>query len=601
MLPQRGQEGSKARPGSRLGVPPWILLGAVLILAPIFIFWAAENIRRQKEMTTLLLLEKGAALIRSFEAGARTGMMGMMGMRGTAFKLQQLLVETAQLPDIVYLVVTDPRGGILAHSDPERIGETYEAAVRLKEIPERGRPAWRRTTGPEGRPVFEVFRRFSPVPGPEGFRRHGMMRGPEGRGMLQGRRLERPPDPGIIFVGLDLGAFEEARKEEARHTVVMALILLLIGFAGLYSVFLVHAYRSARTSLGRIRAFSDHVVQNLPIGLTALDAEGRVAAFNRTAEAVLGRSGDEALGREAADILPPELDALLEAAPGDARTIEREIDCTVGGGRTVPLAASVSTLRSPEGESTGKLLLFRDLTEVRTLKREVERSRRLAAVGRLAGGVAHEIRNPLSSIKGFATYFRERYRDVEEDRRTAEIMIQEVDRLNRVIGQLLEFARPMAVDKRPVRSDVVARRAVKLIEAQAGERGIRLESRLPDAGTVPMDADRMGQVLLNLLLNGVEAMPRGGTLTVTAEIDEKNRTARFTVSDTGDGIAPGDLAQVFDPYFTTKPSGTGLGLAVVHKIVESHGGEVRVESEEGKGTAVTVELPLDESAAGGKG
>ena len=579
-------------------MPPWILLGAVLILTPIFVFWAAENIRRQKEMTTLLLLEKGAALIRSFEAGARTGMMGMMGMRGTAFKLQRLLVETAQLPDIVYLVVTDPRGGILAHSDPERIGETYGPAAGLTEVPERGRPAWRRVTGPEGRPVFEVFRRFTPVPGPDGFRRHGMMHGPEGRGMFPGRRMDRAPDPGIIFVGLDLGAFEQARKEEARHTVMMALILLLIGFAGLYSVFLVHAYRSARTSLGRIRAFSDHVVQNLPIGLAALDGEGRVASFNRTAESVLGRSGDHALGREAVEILPPELVALLEAAPGDTRVIEREIDCAVGEGRTVPLAASVSTLRSPEGEPTGKLLLFRDLTEVRTLKREVERSRRLAAVGRLAGGVAHEIRNPLSSIKGFATYFKERYRDVEEDRHTAEVMIQEVDRLNRVIGQLLEFARPVAVDRKPVRPDVVARRALKLVEGQAEARGIRLESRLPSSGTVPMDADRMGQVLLNLLLNGLEAMPDGGTLELTAEVDEANRAARFTVRDTGRGIARDDLAHVFDPYFTTKPSGTGLGLAVVHKIVEGHNGELRVESEEGKGTAVTVELPLPPGAVG---
>jgi two-component system sensor histidine kinase HydH len=255
-------------------------------------------------------------------------------------------------------------------------------------------------------------------------------------------------------------------------------------------------------------------------------------------------------------------------------------------------------LRSPEGEPTGKLLLFRDLTEVRTLKREVERSRRLAAVGRLAGGVAHEIRNPLSSIKGFATYFKERYRDVEEDRHTAEVMIQEVDRLNRVIGQLLEFARPVAVDRKPVRPDVVARRALKLVEGQAEARGIRLESRLPSSGTVPMDADRMGQVLLNLLLNGLEAMPDGGTLELTAEVDEANRAARFTVRDTGRGIARDDLAHVFDPYFTTKPSGTGLGLAVVHKIVEGHNGELRVESEEGKGTAVTVELPLPPGAVG---
>ncbi len=335
-------------------------------------------------------------------------------------------------------------------------------------------------------------------------------------------------------------------------------------------------------------------MQNLPVGLVALDAEGRVASFNRSAVALLGPSEDRALGAEAAAFLPPELNALVDAAPVDAPVLEQQLDCTAGDGRTVPLAASVSTLKSPDGTATGKLILLRDLTEVQALKREVERSRRLAAVGRLAGGVAHEIRNPLSSIKGFATYFKERYRDVEEDRRTADIMIQEVDRLNRVISQLLEFARPMAVDRRPVRPDVVVRRALKLVEGRAEAQGIRLKSRIPTTRVVPMDADRMGQVLLNLLLNGVEAMPDGGTLEIDVEIDETGRAARFTVRDTGEGIAEGDLPQVFDPYFTTKPTGNGLGLAVVHKIVESHGGELRVQSVEGEGTAVTVELPLEE-------
>ncbi len=584
---------SKNRPGFRLGAPPWILLGAVLILAPIFVFWAAENIRRQQEMTTLLLLEKGAALIRSFEAGARTGMRGMMGMEGNAFKLQHLLAETAQQPDVIYLIVTDDKGVILAHSDLERIGENYDAAKGLNKVPNHGRPAWRRNLGPEGEPVFEVFRRLTTGPAPAGFSRHGMMHGSPGRGRIPWDGSDRFSESGIIFVGLDLSTLEKIRKEEARHTVVMAVILLLIGFAGLYSLFLVHAYRTARTSLGRVQAFSDHVVRNMPIGLVALDQEERVATFNRTAAGVLGMAESEALGRPAAEVLPPALEVLFNSAPKNGHVLEQELECTTSDGRNVPLAASVSTLKGSDGDSEGSLLLFRDLTEVRTLRREVERGRRLATVGRLAAGVAHEIRNPLSSIKGFATYFKERYRDVDEDRRTAEIMIQEVDRLNRVIGQLLEFARPMAVDKKPVRVDAIVRHALKMVESQAEAQGVSTQAITPGGKTtVPMDADRMGQVLLNLLLNGLEAMPGGGTLSVTTEMDEPGGKALFTVRDTGGGIPQSDLTHVFDPYFTTKSSGTGLGLAIVHKIVESHGGEVHLESEEGKGTVVTVLLPL---------
>ncbi len=582
----------KKRTGSLLGVPPWILLGAVLILTPIFIFWAAENIRRQQEMTNLLLLEKGAALIRSFEAVARTGMMGMMGMDGTAFRLQRLLTETAQQPDIVYMGVTDQEGMISAHSDQDRIGEAYDAHVDLNYVPSRLNPLWRRTHGPDGTPVFEVFRAFSPHP--SRFRRPGGERGPMGRGRFTGDRLEEAPGPGIIFVGLDLSTFEQARREEARHTVVMAVILLLTGFAGLFSVFVVHAYRYARTSLSRIQAFSDHVVQNMPTGLVAIDGKNRIASFNRTASAMLGVSAEEAMGRAASEILPMELDALASAPPEDGRVMEREIECTLEGGRSVPIEASVSSLKSPEGESTGRLLMFRDMTEVRALKKEVERTRRLAAVGRLAAGVAHEIRNPLSSIKGFATYFKERHGHVKEDSYIAGIMIEEVDRLNRVIGQLLEFARPMALHRKPVQPGVIIRHALKMVEARAADQGVTTETRLhPETGPIPMDADRMTQVFLNLFLNGLEAMPGGGTLSVTVDVDDTGQYGRFMVRDTGKGIAPDDLTHIFDPYFTTKPSGTGLGLAVVHKIVESHGGEVRVESEEGKGTAFTVLLPLD--------
>jgi len=580
--------------GSWLGVPPWILVGAVLILTPIFIFWAAENIRRQQEMTTLLLLEKGAALIRSFEAGARTGIMGMLGMRGTAFKLQRLLMETAQQPDIVYLIVTDRQGTIRAHSDPGRIGETHGTELDSKRIPNQGKPSWRRVTGPEGRPVFEVFRGFSPKPDPARSHRRGPMRGMREHGLFSFGIPKDLQMPGIIFVGLDMSTFEAARKEEARHTVVMAVILLLIGFAGLLSVFVVNAYRSTRSSLSRVQAFSDHVVQNLPMGLVALDSERRVVSYNRTAAAVLGRSKADALGRHAGDVLPSQLASLIKAASATGGVPEKEVTCSVADGRSIPLSVSVSILKSSEADFIGQLLLFRDMTEVQTLKQEVERSRRLASVGRLAAGVAHEIRNPLSSIKGFATYFRERYREVDEDRQTADIMIQEVDRLNRVIGQLLDFARPMAVEKAPVRIDSLTRHALKMIEPQAQDRGVRTEARLDaSVNTVPMDADRMGQVLLNLLLNALEATPAGGTLTVSTETDKQADRIRIGIRDTGKGISPEHIPLIFDPYFTTKGSGTGLGLAIVHKIVESHGGEVHVESEEGKGTTVTVVLPLD--------
>jgi two-component system sensor histidine kinase HydH len=388
---------------------------------------------------------------------------------------------------------------------------------------------------------------------------------------------------------------EAARKADTRHTIIMAFVLLLIGFAGIVSLFLAQAYRSTRTSLTRIKAFSDNVVENMPVGLMAIDADGKVASFNQTAEAILRRAPSEIIGKMARDVLPSELLDLTAGLETGKRTIEKEIDCPLGDGRVIPMDVSISPLGGEDGTFLGYIILFRDLTEVQELKREIETSRRLASLGRLAAGIAHEIRNPLSSIKGFATYFKERYRENSEDNNTADIMIQEVDRLNRVIGQLLEFARPMAIHKKAISLQTLMRQALKMIERQAKERDITVQADLPsDIQEVPVDPDKVNQVLLNLYLNAIEAMQKGGTLTVALSRESDASRVKIVVSDTGVGISKDDLEHIFDPYFTTRQTGTGLGLAIVHRILESHNGEVRVQSEPGLGTTVSVYLPVSQ-------
>jgi len=574
-----------------IGTPPWLLLGAVLILAPIFLFWTLQNIHKEKESTTRLLLEKGAALIRSFEAGARTGMMGMMGRRGGGgFQLQRLLAETAQQPDINYLIVTDKDGTILAHSDPEKIGETYGRGLDLEQVVASKDVEWRQISNPDGVSTFEIFRRFMPARG--GFHGSRSMMMPHRSGMPDNRadRDEKKSEQ-IIYVGLDMGPIESARRADTRHTVIMAAILLLIGFAGIFSLFMVQAYRSTRMSLSRIKAFSDNVVENMPIGLLAIDGEGKVASFNQTAESVLERPSEVVLGKSADEVLPNELWALRNRVTDGKRVLEQELDCPLGEGRAIPLGVSLSKLEGDDGMVLGDLILFRDLTEVRALQKEIERSERLASLGRLAAGIAHEIRNPLSSIKGFATYFGERYKDVPEDRKTADIMVQEVERLNRVITQLLEFARPMTVQKKPSPLGPVIQHSLKTIEREALTSDVKIETKLPDEiPQVPMDGDRINQVLLNLYLNAIEAMEEGGTLAV--EVANEAGGLRISVSDTGKGIKGKDISHVFDPYFTTKQSGTGLGLAIVHKIIESHEGDIKLDSEPGRGTRVTIILPV---------
>jgi two-component system sensor histidine kinase HydH len=576
------------------GVPPWVLIGAVVVLLPVVVFITVENINRQKEKSIRLMLEIGAVLIRSFEAGTRTG---MMGRQWGELQLQQLLSETAQQPDIVYLMVTDDTGKILADNVPEQIGAVHGTKLNLKEISQSDALQWRKISRPDGKNVFEVYRRFTPAGPPGGM---GMMQ----RHMRMMGRQAQPPwqtnenlsdSPRIIFVGLDMSSIEEAQRADVRHAIIMGAILLLVGFAGFTLLFVVQSYRSTQVSLSRIKAFSDNVVENLPIGLLALDHQGKIAAFNNSAESILQLSAGQVIGEEAGRVIPAELLNEIDNSKNQDDIIEKEIECKTAEGKIVPLEIGASSLKDENDFFLGNILLFKDLTEVRELRKEVARSQRLASVGRLAAGVAHEIRNPLSSIKGFATYFKERYPDKPEDQQTANIMIQEVDRLNRVVGQLLEFARPISIKPRRISLQALLKDSVKLIEDRAAAKNISIHTQ----NAVPVDQawgdpDRINQVLLNLYLNAIDAMESGGELKVGLSSDGGGRQFSITVSDTGCGISPQHFSQIFDPYFTTKSNGTGLGLAIAHNIIEAMGGRITVASTRGTGTTFTVILPNSE-------
>ncbi len=573
----------------------WAAGGFLLILLPVVALMTFMDIGRQKDQSIQLLLEKGAALIRSFEAGTRTG---MAHMASGVFRLQRLLAETAQQEDIVYLLVTDDQGRIIAHNDADRVGTRHGADLDLVAVAAGGAEAWRMVSDAEGRRVFEVYRKFMPgiagAPEPSGRHPGPMRHGPQ----MMRRWLEQnwphgePPSPErlVIFVGLDMSAVEAARWANTRHAAGMAVILLVAAAAGFAGLVRLEGYRAARTSLRRIRAFSERLVESLPVGLVALDRHGVVAAVNPAACDLLKQPASGMVGHPAAETLPAPLAALADRLGPLQSRLETEVSCPTGGG-DLPLVVNAAWIADAEGADAGKMLLLKDLSEVRALEAAVKRSERLAAIGSLAGGVAHEIRNPLSSLKGFATYFRQRSPGRPEDEKIATIMIGEVDRLNRVVGQLLELSRPVTVSPTPLPVRSVIEGAVAVVRPRAAEAGVKLEV-VPsdDAAPVPMDPERMHQVLLNLLINAIEAMGEGGRLQVLVKTVENG--IEIQVVDTGPGIGAEDLSQVFDPYFTTKSTGTGLGLAIVHNIIEAHGGTVTFDSRPGAGTTVRLRLPF---------
>lgn len=573
---------------------PWIILGSTIILLIVVMVLAYQNTNRERRYMSELLSAKGAALIRAVEAGARTGMMGMMW---GGQQIQQLLEETARLPDVSYMAVMDQAGLAVAHSDPKQIGQPFDPSRKITHLGPDQNENWELVTLTEGQRIFEVHRHFRPLSAYRGdevghmqrmMRRHRMMMertddwfSPEKQSQL------------LIIVGLDVTPFEEAIRSDIQTTVILSVVMLLLGFGGFVSLFWMHSYRTTKKSLQDTSAFADEVVSHLPVGLIATDAAGRITFFNEAAEKITGLKRERAQNQTPDTLLPDGLCGLQKSLDQGIAISEQEMECTFAGNKQVPVSVSASRIDNEAGEVVGHVLILRDLSEIRRLQDEIRRQEKLAAMGGLAAGVAHEVRNPLSSIKALATFFSGQFAEGSDGKEAAGVMVQEVDRLNRVITELLDFARPSDLKREPSDIRELISRSIKLIQQDASNKNIKIEvDTADDLCPVWIDPDRLAQCLLNLYLNAIQAMDNGGTLTVNCHAGDAENV-EIGVNDTGQGIAPGHLNKIFDPYFTTKKKGTGLGLAIVYKIIEAHGGNINVMSTLDKETTFIISIPCN--------
>jgi len=588
---------TKRNNGGRISASPWIIVGSVLILLITVVVLAVQNYNREKQYMSRILSEKGAVLIKAVEAGTRTGMMGMMW---GGQQVQTLLEETALLPDVLYLTIVNKKGVVLASSDRGLIDTQLSHSPYLSMLDLSGKTNWKIVETANQQRSFVVYRHFKPVTNRDDawmnnrmqqmMRRRGMMMGgPNNDWCYPSGKAE---DEQIILAGLDPEPFEEARKEDIRNTVIISMVLIVLGLAGFISMFWMQSFRTAKRSLQDTSAFADEVVTSLPVGLIATDKNGKIAFYNSAVERITGLDLSKARGEDPENILPNHFCGLKEALDRGESISEKEMVCEFAEDKIVPVSVSASKIINEEGQFVGQVLILRDLGEVRRLQDEVRRKEKLAAIGGLAAGVAHEIRNPLSSIKGIASYFKSKFDEDSDDKEAAGVMIQEVDRLNRVISELLEFARPTQLKLKSTNVNDLLEHSVRLIQQEATTKGITIKLNLSQQQlAAEIDSDRFSQCLLNLYLNALQAMDNGGRLTIKNSITEES-LIKIEIKDTGPGIKSEDLNKIFNPYFTTKTKGTGLGLAIVHKIIEAHRGEIKIRSVSGQGTAFTIVIPI---------
>lgn len=347
-------------------------------------------------------------------------------------------------------------------------------------------------------------------------------------------------------------------------------------------------------ALGDARTLSENIMESMADGIIAVDTEGKITAFNRAAETMTGFAAPEVIGRYYGDLFSQDTDfnsRLLATLRTGEPYIGSKIEYPIRHGK-LWISVTTSMLRDINGKILGAVVVFEDLTERKRLEEQVSRADRLATLGELMAGVAHEIRNPLTSIKGFLQYFQTA--GSEEERATyLPMLMREVDRMNRIIETLLYFSRPCQEKAVPTDLAKVLQDTLILLQSQAKSHGIVFDAFIEEGlPLVSIDGEQFKQVFLNLLLNSLQAMDHEGTIKVSARHLRETDEIEVRFADTGPGIPAAIRAKVFDPFFTTKQTGTGLGLAVVQRIVAARGGHILIEDNPAGGAVIRILVPL---------
>ncbi|MBT8347170.1 MAG: PAS domain-containing protein [Desulfofustis sp.] len=584
---------------------PLIFLAACGLLVLIIGVFAVNNYQREKRLNELVLKQEATAILNLVAAGSRRElrrgfMRGELDEENWIDFFFQTIENSAEHPGLLGLYLVDQNGAVRTHSDTQQIGGRVDEQTLLllrdqKETRQRTISAIVKQPG-NSEPVFLMAMTFLPaaaMDGPLPLNRGRMERGRhESSGLPE--HLERmravAAAPLTLVVELSLDGYQQAIKKQILQIAILSLVLLLVGGGGLLSLALIQNYKGSQKRLKSIHSFTDTLVASLPLGLIATTEEGRIRTCNPSAAQMLNLEADACLGLELTEVLDPKV--LEDLKLHQQEEIHRwEMETSINTGMERSLFFTRVKIDNEDERAGGLMLLVQDLSLIRQLENQLQRAEQEAIVGRMAAGVAHELRNPLSSVKGLTLLLKSRFKDDLSTQQTADLMVEQVERLDRSISELLDYARPGLTTKTTLQVDELLAKAVMLVRTDTETQHITVEENFGcGAATMEGDKDKLTQVFLNLFLNGIQAMEEGGRLIVSTFCSEDEIIVE--IGDSGRGIPPDLVEKVFEPYFTTKQDGTGLGLAMSTKIIHDHSGRMTLESHENQGTTVTVRLPV---------
>lgn len=586
-----------------LGFSPWILGSACILLLLVIAFFAVSNYEREKKLISQGLEHKGLTLVRFINSSV-SGSVRSMIMNSSSYDqweahMQPALELAVEQPGVDSIILVDKDSNVLlsAGNDIQLRDKVGGELLRLIKEYGRGEELSPKTTvlksNVEGENKAILVTRY--VPPRTEFRGNKNNH----RNMMGGRfrhsnHFESFKDDmrrvgaltPLYLVQLDFSEFTAPLRRQFIQIVLELTAIFLVGVGGTLSFFTLRGLRGSELSLGKMKEFNEVLVASLPVGLIAIDENDTIQVINDAAAKITGLVRSKTIGIDYVQCLPVSLHAML----GD-NSNEKGIALETHLGNYI-LDVSVVPVTPGKGVLGGKVMLIRDLTKVKRLESELQRSERLAVIGKMAAGVAHELRNPLSSIKGLTLLLKSKLAADSDGVEAADTLVREVERLNRSIGELLDYAKPGRLLLEPFQITTILDKTLSLVEPELAIYGVRLAREVEDGlPNVLIDKDKLSQVLLNILLNALQAMEdTEGQRILTVKLHGENDWVLLSIADTGCGIASQNLKKIFDPYFTTKNNGTGLGLALSLKIVEEHGGKLLVSSVVGEKTAFQLKL-----------
>ena len=560
--------------------------------------------------------------------------------------LEQNVTQAAAEDDVRYALVLDADGKVAVHSGhPERVGSAMEGAVPARAAAA-GEPLIQESVTSRGESIYDFAvpvrvegRKWGTIRvGLSKQRMDAEIRKTRlelgaltlvtlllgcGAAAVMARRIARPVQQ-LAEGAAALSRGEAAPRIEASTSDEIGRLAAAFNHMAVELAERRRALEEAHHELQRqfveladLKSYTDNILGSLANGIVTVGLDGRVVTLNPAAELLTGFFKGEVSGRYCSEIFahtPAISDILMETLASRAPITGVNLTLRRRNGSAMPVEFSTAPLKGGEGKDLGVIGVFRDLTLVRRLESDLRRSDRLAALGTLAAGLAHEIKNPLTSLVTFSRHLERKFDDVHFRERFQSVVPHELERINAIVERLLELARParmnVALVRLPGLLDRVAELYANQIEAQQIE-VVREYAR--DVPPIQADQEGLYRVVVNLVANALDAMPAGGRLTLRAGWSEggspltpwrrrpPDRRVRIEVEDTGDGIPVSESDRIFNPFYTTKEGGTGIGLALAHKIVEDHGGTINFRSGRRPGTVFTVVLPLIPEPPAGAG